>query len=282
MTEQTLPPVTGHAVIGWVHGEPVPSTALLAYMAGLAEGPVGRRLGVGHEPPAPGGPDRSKADALWNWGAKALLVDHVLRAEAARLGVSDPTSLLEWVDRLEWAGELSSHVPTEVEARCYYSANRSRFHVNEARCVRHVLVPDREWAERLREVAVDGPALGRLAAQVSFDQGSRRQGGYLGWVERGQLTGPLEDAIFSAEPHRVSGPVASAFGWHVIVVEALRPAGARPFDECRREIQAELAEYRRRGSWLAWLDRRIAETVRVPEGAEHPLFRGLPGSHHRH
>jgi parvulin-like peptidyl-prolyl isomerase len=143
-------------------------------------------------------------------------------------------------------------------------------------------VADREPARRLQETTVDAAALAHLAASTSLDKGSRRQGGDLGWVERGQLAGPLEEAIFAAEPGRVIGPVPSPFGWHVIVVESLRPARDRSFRECRPEIRGELTGYRRRRSWLDWWDRRVAECIAVPAGAEHPVFRGLPGSSHRH
>ena len=279
-------------VIGWVNGVPVPSTALGPYITRLAAGPAGIRLGVALGPDAHAGPDGAgpdgagpddlKAAALRTWGAKALLVDSLLRAEAARLGVEEPMSPSDWLARLEAAGELPDPTPTEAEMRAYYGTNRHRFHVNEARRVRHVLAADREPAQLVREVAVDAGALARLAASDSLDQGSRHRGGDLGWGERGQLAGPLEEAIFGAEPDRVVGPVPSPFGWHVIVVEAVRAARDRSFRECRTEIRDELTEYRRRRSWLDWLDRRVAEGISVPAGAEHPLFRGLPGSSHRH
>ena len=166
--------------------------------------------------------------------------------------------------------------------RAYYAANRHRSGVPEARRVRHVLAADRPCAQRLADAADDGRALAALAAGASLDQGSRRRGGDLGWIERGQLAGRLEDAIFAADPHRVIGPVPSPFGWHVVVVEAVRAARERTFAECRPEIRAELTGYRRRRAWLDWLDRRVAEAITVPAGTEHPLFRALPGTSHRH
>jgi parvulin-like peptidyl-prolyl isomerase len=209
-------------------------------------------------------------------------VDSLLQAEAARLGVTDAASVPAWLARLEGAGELPDQAPTEAEMRAYYAANRHRYRVREARRVRHVLVADRATAQRLRDAASDGSALAALAAGASLDQGSRRRGGDLGWIERGQLAGTLEEAIFAAEPHGVIGPVPSAFGWHVIVVGPVRAARDRTLEECRPEIRAELTEYRRRRAWQDWLDRRVAEAIKVPAGTEHPLFRGLPGTSHRH
>ena len=74
----------------------------------------------------------------------------------------------------------------------------------------------------------------------------------------------------------------SAFGWHVLVVEEVRPAQERPFTECRDEITAEMAADRRQAAWRGWWERRVAEAINVPPGTEHPLSPGLPGSGHRH
>jgi hypothetical protein len=279
MTERTRMTET---VIGWVEGAPVPSSALAPYMAGVAARPAGARLGVTTEPDALVGPAHSRADGLRTWGTKALLVETLLKAEAARLGVNEAASPSDWLARLEANGELAGPAPTEAEVEAYHAANPRRFRVKEARRARHVLLADEEPARRLLEAAPDAATLGSLAAGASRDRASRDRGGDLGWVERGQLAGPLEDAIFGAEPGRVTGPVRSAFGWHLVVVEDVRPARDRTLTECRSEIRAELTEYRRRRAWLDWLDRRVAEAITVPAGEEHPLFRGLPGSTHRH
>ena len=270
------------AVIGWVDGAPVPSSALAPYMAGVAARPAGARLGVTTEPSALAGPAHSRADGLRTWGTKALLVETLLKAEAARLGLDEAASPSDWLARLEANGELAGPAPTEADVDAYHAANPLRFRVSEARRARHVLLADEESARRLLETAPDAAALAPLAAGASLDRASRDRGGDLGWVERGQLAGPLEDAIFGAEPGRVTGPVPSAFGWHLVVVEDVRPARDRTLAECRSEIRAELTEYRRRRAWLDWVDRRVAEAITVPAGEEHPLFRGLPGSTHRH
>jgi hypothetical protein len=274
--------VGGGAVIGWVHGVPVPVAALGPYLSELAVGTAGTRLGVTDEPELVAAQSPAKTQALRTWGAKALLVDTLLQQEAARLGVTDLSSAAEWQARLEAGGELADAAPTEAELRSVYSANRHRFELPEARRVRHVLVVDRATAERLYSPALDASDVAALAPQWSVDRGSRDRGGDMGWVERGQLAGPLEEAIFGASAGRVIGPVASAFGWHLLVVEEIRPQRAPTFEECRAQLETELIGTRRRRSLLAWVDHRVAEAVRVPKGAEHPLYRGLPGSHHRH
>lgn|GEM_PF-1987500 len=232
----------------------------------------------------------SKQAAVRTWAAKTLLADRLVTAEAARLGVGDVTSLSEWVRALEAAGEVSPRAPSEAEALNCYQANLYRYRVREARRARHLLVAERSLAEELAIEARSsvgttfsaGTTFARLATQFSQDAGSRPRGGDLGWVERGQLPGPLEEAVFASPLGEPCGPVQSCFGWHLVLVEASRPERQRPFHECRQEILSELATDRRRSAFLEWWSRRLAEAVVVPGGSEHPRYPGLPGLAHRH
>ena len=308
------------AVVGWVAGEAVEASALDAYLVALGGSVAGTRVGV--DDLAIGQPAEvsevqgsagvagpfSKERALRTWAAKGLLADRLLEREAARLGVADPTSFDQWVSALEGAGEISVDPPGNADALACYQASLHRYRAGEARRARHLLVAERTEAERwAAEVAGAGggeataargaahagggeahaargaaTSLGDLASRFSLDEGSRRRRGDLGWVERGQLAGALEEAIFAATPGELRGPVESPFGWHLLVVEAVRRASLRPFEECREEILAELAADRRREAVRQWWGRRLAEAVRVPAGAEHPVHPGLPGSVHRH
>ena len=302
------------AVVGWVAGEAVEAPALDAYLMALGASAVGTRVGVDElaiGQPAQVGEVRdgagvdgpfSKQRALRTWAAKGLLADRLLEREAARLGVADPTSLDQWVNALEAAGEISVGPPSLADALACYQASLHRYRAGEARRVRHLLVAERAAAEILAaevasaEVAGAGegaPAaqaaggrvtivLGDLASRCSLDEGSRGRRGDLGWVERGQFAGALEEVIFAATPGQLRGPVESPFGWHLLVVEAVRQARLRPFEECREEILVELAADRRREAVRQWWGRRLVEAVRVPAGAEHPVHPGLPGSLHRH
>lgn len=312
--------MTAGGVVGWVAGEPVLAEDLALYMRLVSSETVGSRLGLSEGVGAPAastklepkaslrvgreqghqsgreGPSSqtgqaskgalrfSKEAALRTWAAKHLLIDRLVSAEAARLGVGNIGCLDEWVRALEAKGELAAGEPDEAEALSCYRANLHRYRAGEARRVRHLLVGERELAARLASQvkAAGGPPLGDLAAAWSLDEGSRRHGGDLGWVERGQLAGALEDAIFSATLGEVLGPVESTFGWHVLAVEALRPAGTRSFASCRGEILRELAADRRRAALRQWWAKRLAEAVAVPPGAEHPSYPGLPGTLHRH
>ncbi|HTV10562.1 MAG TPA: peptidylprolyl isomerase [Acidimicrobiales bacterium] len=277
--EGTSGPFCGQDAVGWVGGDTVPGEALDTFMAGISHSDLGCRLGLAGS--TTGGSDWEKA--VRGWAAKALLEDWLLRQETARLGVKEPGSVEEWVRCLEAAGELSRvRSSTPTDALAYYRANLHLYHLPEARHVRHLLVGDEGTAEGLMAALTDLADLEPLASEFSLDEGSRQRGGDLGWVERGQLCGPLEDVIFSAAPGQIGGPVLSQFGWHIVGVEALRPAKKQPFSGCELAIRAKLDEDRRQSAWVQWWRGRLAKMVTAAPEFEHPLRPGVPGLPHRH
>ncbi|XP_052430349.1 peptidyl-prolyl cis-trans isomerase NIMA-interacting 4-like [Carassius gibelio] len=68
-----------------------------------------------------------------------------------------------------------------------------------------------------------GMRFGEVAAQYSEDKA--RQGGDLGWMKRGSMVGPFQDAAFAlpistrVKPLYTDPPVKTKFGYHIIMVE---------------------------------------------------------------
>lgn len=68
-----------------------------------------------------------------------------------------------------------------------------------------------------------GMKFNEVAAQYSEDKA--RQGGDLGWMTRGSMVGPFQDAAFQLpissldKPVYTDPPVKTKFGYHIIMVE---------------------------------------------------------------
>jgi peptidyl-prolyl cis-trans isomerase SurA len=82
----------------------------------------------------------------------------------------------------------------------------------------------RDKIEKARARIVGGEKFEDVAAQVSDDP-SRGRGGLLGWFQKGDLDPAFEAAAESLQVGELSGPVRSAFGYHVL--EVLEREGAR-------------------------------------------------------
>lgn len=81
----------------------------------------------------------------------------------------------------------------------------------------HILVNTKEEAEKIKEEIMAGKAFDAAAAEYSScPSGSR--GGDLGFFGKGRMVKEFEDAAFSLETGKVSDPVQTQFGWHLILV----------------------------------------------------------------
>ncbi len=211
---------------------------------------------------------------------EAILLHEAQLAGLAAAGdeaVLAPAIVSRLVDR------VTATVTVDPRAiRAYYVRNGDRYRRREARRVRHILLADEATAHEVVDQLADGGAFGALAEQSSVDAGSRTMGGDLGDVHRGELTGALEDAIFSAEVGVVLGPIRTEHGWHVARVEAVTPASPVPYREARPAIEADLLVAERSRVFGAWLEERRRALVAIEPGFEHPAdpVHGFPS--HRH
>lgn len=104
----------------------------------------------------------------------------------------------------------------------------------------HILVETEEKANELKTQLDGGADFAELARANSTDVGSGANGGDLGWFGAGMMVKPFEDAVIAAEIGKVTAPVQSDFGFHLILVKETRVAAAPTLDETRDELAAEI------------------------------------------
>ena len=152
----------------------------------------------------------------------------------------------------------------EDDLRKYYSENASRYTAAEERRARHILVkadkdsaPDvkqkaKARAETLLQEARKNPAgFAELAKKNSDDPGSAANGGDLDYFGRGAMVKPFEDAAFAMKPGEISNVVTSDFGYHIILLDAVRGGEKKPFDVVRATIEDEV---RQQGASQRWAE----------------------------
>lgn len=81
----------------------------------------------------------------------------------------------------------------------------------------HILVKTKEEAENLKTEIENGKKFEDIAAMHSLCPSGAR-GGDLGTFGKGMMVKPFEDAAFGAEVGKVTNPVQTQFGWHLILV----------------------------------------------------------------
>lgn len=135
---------------------------------------------------------------------------------------------------------------TEESLQGYYESVAESFRTPGQRNPRHILIPvddDESAAESLASSLVtrleSGESFEELAREFSKDGGSSTAGGDLGWVQRGQFVGPVDDAVFTMAEGELRGPIKSEFGWHVIRLDGIREETVTPFAEVRDRVERQ-------------------------------------------
>ncbi|XP_068105779.1 peptidyl-prolyl cis-trans isomerase NIMA-interacting 4 [Hyperolius riggenbachi] len=89
--------------------------------------------------------------------------------------------------------------------------------------VRHILCEKHGKITEAMEKLKSGVRFSEVATQYSEDKA--RQGGDLGWMTRGSMVGPFQEAAFALpvstmdRPVYTDPPVKTKFGYHIIMVE---------------------------------------------------------------
>jgi len=103
-------------------------------------------------------------------------------------------------------------------AKTFYDENTELFNKDEV-SARHILVDEEATAKEVIAKLEAGEDFAKLAGEYSTEPGAGARGGDLGFFSRGQMVPEFENAAFSLEVGKISEPVKTEFGYHVILVE---------------------------------------------------------------
>ena len=82
----------------------------------------------------------------------------------------------------------------------------------------HILVPDENEAKAVKNEIESGKITFEDAAEKYSECPSKANGGNLGYFGRGMMVKEFEQAAFDGTVGKVSNPVQTQFGWHLIKV----------------------------------------------------------------
>jgi peptidyl-prolyl cis-trans isomerase C len=101
---------------------------------------------------------------------------------------------------------------------------------------RHILVETEDEAKAVKAELDKGGDFAELAKKKSKDPGAS-DGGDLGFFTKDQMVPEFSAVAFALEPGKISDPVKSQFGWHIIKVEEKRNRKAPEFDQVKSQIE---------------------------------------------
>ncbi len=161
--------------------------------------------------------------------------------------------------------EVSGTEPVDdAEVRGFYDKNPDKFKSPETARASHILVKVDDKADdatkkaarakidAILQRAKAGEDFGALARENS-DDGSAKQGGDLNYFPRGQMVPPFDKAVFAMKPGDISEVVTTQFGYHVIKLVDIKPAGTVPLEQVSDRVKQFLTAQKKQQQAEAFL-----------------------------
>jgi peptidyl-prolyl cis-trans isomerase C len=134
------------------------------------------------------------------------------------------------------ASEGKAKNTPEEQQKVYEQASKQVTGEQEVHA-RHILVETEDEAKAIKAELDKGADFAELAKKKSKDPGSA-DGGDLGFFTKEQMVPEFSAVAFALEPGKISDPVKSQFGWHIIKVEEKRNRKAPDFDQVKAQIES--------------------------------------------
>lgn len=138
----------------------------------------------------------------------------------------------------------------ESDAEEYYNENKSLFNEGEQVSARHILVDSLDRAKEVIATINSGMDFGEAARKFSTCP-SKEQGGSLGYFGRGMMVPEFEDAAFTLEKGKLSTPVKTQFGYHIIMVDDKTEPSAKSYEEVKNMIKTQLIQDKQNKAYAA-------------------------------
>ncbi|HUJ25077.1 MAG TPA: peptidyl-prolyl cis-trans isomerase [Myxococcales bacterium] len=165
------------------------------------------------------------------------------------------------------AGETARERASAAETRAWYDEHRDEFSDPEQVHCLQIAVRTPDEAKSVLDQLRAGAAFDKLARQVSISPDGR-DGGDLGWFARGTMPKVFDDTCFSLGSGKISGVVASPYGYHVFKLLGRRAAKARSFKEVQAEAERRATAEKRAQAERQLLDQlRSSAEVKINDGA---------------
>lgn len=143
--------------------------------------------------------------------------------------------------------------PTDDELKKYYEENKEVITPNKTYTASHILVDDETKAEDIYKEIEEGLDFKEAAKKYSKDP-SAASGGSLGTFPKGVMVKEFQDGLDSLEIGEISKPVKSQFGYHLIKLEDINDAEAKPFEEVKDQVYQTYLMVKRQEKYLEKLN----------------------------
>ena len=180
-----------------------------------------------------------------------LALQMVVAEEAVKKGLDKSPEVVEQLEVIRqsllanaYVQDYIKHNPVSDDAvKAEYERIKANLSGSEYKA-RHILVEkESEAKDIIARLKKDPQAFGKLAAEKSKDPGSKARGGDLGWFELRGMVPEFGDAVSKLDKGSFTQtPVKTQFGYHVIMLDDVRPVQAPPLEDVKPQLTQQLQQ----------------------------------------
>lgn len=176
-----------------------------------------------------------------------LIQERLFYLEAKKKGVAKEKEIAEAIERARkniivsyYVNKvLKNVVVNDKELKKYYNKNRSKY-ISPAKVrASHILVESKQKALEIIKKIKAGGNFEALAKKYSKDPNASETAD-VSWFEKGQMVEAFEKAAFALAVGKISVPVQTQYGYHVIKVTEKMPQKQKTFEQVKATIREEL------------------------------------------
>ncbi len=157
---------------------------------------------------------------------------------------------------------------SDADVKAYFDKNHAQLDTQEQVRARHILVADLATANMIEAKLKAGGDFAALAKQYSTDPSSKDKGGELGFFGPNMMVKPFQDAAFADPVGKVTAPVKSPFGYHIIQVEEKKPATKATLANSTEKIKTILKQQQQQQAVPAFMNSlRSGATISINDPA---------------
>ena len=194
-----------------------------------------------------------------------MVNEKVVANGAKRYGIPEDVQIKKMVKAAEeqiiaqaFLAKKMEDVLSEADVRAVYDEEIKNFKPEEEIHARHILVPSEKQAQDILIQLKAGADFGLLADQKSIDKNAEK--GDLGYFTREMMIPEFAEAVFAMKKGQLSGPVHTAYGWHIVQVEDRRLTQPPAFEKVKEQM-SQLAIERKIPEIIA--TERALQNVRI-------------------
>jgi peptidyl-prolyl cis-trans isomerase C len=208
-----------------------------------------------------------------------LALQVVVAEEAVKKGLDKKPEIAEQIDAMKQSVLANAYVQDFLKnnpvsddmVKAEYERIKGTITGDEYKA-RHILVEkESEAKDIIARLKKEPGAFAKLAMEKSKDTGSKDRGGDLGWFDPKRMVPEFGAAVAKLEKGKLTQePVRTQYGYHVILLDDVKPIQAPPMEEVKAQLSQQLQEQNLKKQFDALKAKAKIEIVGAPAPAPIP------------